>query len=301
MHFLMLAENNTYSVEPRLSMKYEFLPQQFISFGYGLHGQMQPLGVYFLQYKDQHGNITTPNHDLEFTKAHHFVLAYDRMLGEQLRMKTELYYQHLYNVPVSVSQNSTYSILNQSEGYTNEVLGNNGKGRNVGLELTLEQFMKNDLYFLLSGSVFDSKYEAANGEWYDTRFNCNYNFSLTGGKEIKTGSWLRNRVAGFNLKAVYSGGMRETPLNAEKSAEAGYAVYHEDRPFSDKVNDYFRADIHFSLKRNRPKSTITWALDIQNASSTRNVYGRYFDPLTSRVKTAYQAPLIPILSYKIEF
>lgn len=301
LHYLMLVENSSYSIEPRLSVKYEISPAQSLSLGYGMHSQVQPLGVYFVQREQTDHSFSKPNKDLGFSKAHHFVLGYDKMLTEFLHLKAEVYYQHLYNIPVSTDPNSTYSILNQEEGYTSELLVNKGTGRNTGLEITFEQFMRKDLYFLCSGSLYDSKYTAADGNEYNTRFNGHYNFSFTAGKEIKTGDKFRKRIIGLNLKSVYSGGMRETPIDEPASIAAGYTVYDEDKAFENKTRDYFRSDIRISLKRNRPKSTVTWALDVQNVSSYRNVYGKYFDPQSGKTKTAYQAPLIPILSYKIDF
>ena len=300
-HFLALADNSTSSVEPRLSLKYELTPVQSISLGYGMHSQVQPLGVYFTQQVNPEGEIIQPNKKLEMSKAQHAVLAYERSLTEFLHLKAELYYQRLYNIPVSDDQTSTYSILNQEEGYTDEILTNKGLGRNTGLELSFEHFMRKDLYFLLSASLFDSKYKASNGQWYNTRYNSNYNYSLTGGKEFKTGEKFRNRIVGFNIKSVYSGGKRETPIDEAASVEKGYTVYNDDQAFEHRINDYFRADVRLSIKRNRPKSTVTWALDIQNVTNHKNVYGRYFDPQLGKTKTYYQTPLIPILSYKIDF
>ncbi len=297
LHFLMLAANGTYSVEPRLSAKYELSSVQFISLGYGIHSQVQPLGVYFVQ--DEFAS--RPNKDLGFSKAQHVVLAYDRSLTEFLHLKLEAYYQYLYNIPVGTDASENFSSINQEEGYSTETLVNKGKGRNAGLEITFEQFMKKDFYFLLSGSVFDSRYKALNGKWYNTRYNSNYNFSFTAGKEIKTGAKFRNRVIGFNLKSVYSGGLRETPVNETASMENGYAVYCDDKAYTNKVKDYFRTDVRFSVKRNRTKSTVTWALDIQNVTDRKNIYGRYFDPQSGKTQTYYQAPLIPILSYKVDF
>jgi hypothetical protein len=300
-HFLALAENSTCSFEPRLSVKYEVSPAAFFTLGYGMHSQVQPLGVYFVQKRQADGSYSQPNKNLGFTKAQHAVLGYDRSLSEFLHLKAEVYYQYLYHVPVSTDLSGNYSILNQEEGYTSETLTNKGAGRNLGLELTFEQFMKKDFYFLLSASLFDSKYKAANGEWYNTRFNSNYNFSFTAGKEIKTGEKFRNRIIGLNLKSVYSGGMRETPINEVSSVEKGYTVYYEDKAYTNRVHDYFRADIRLSVKRNRAKSTVTWAMDVQNVTAYKNISGKYFDPQSGKTKTAYQAPLIPILSYKIDF
>jgi hypothetical protein len=300
-HFLGLEDNSTYAVEPRMSLKYELSPIQSFSLGYGMHSQVQPLGVYFVEQENAGGGISTPNKNLGFSKAQHIVVGYDRSLSEFLHFKAEIYHQYLYNIPISVDPTSTYSILNQEEGYSSEILTNKGVGQNTGLELTFEQFMRKDAYFLFSASLFDSKYKAPNGEWYNTLYNNNYNFSFTAGKEIKTGEKFRNRILGFNIKSVYSGGKRETPINEEASVEKGYTVYYEDQAYEHRMADYFRTDIRISLKRNRPKSTVTWAFDVQNVTNHQNVYGKYFDPQVGKTKTYYQTSIIPILSYKIDF
>jgi hypothetical protein len=87
----------------------------------------------------------------------------------------------------------------------------------------------------------------------------------------------------------------------EKSMQNNETEYIEALAFSEKLPDYFRTDLRLSLKRNKPKSTHTLALDIQNISNHENIFGRYFDPFTGEVKTAYQLPLLPVLSYKVEF
>ncbi|NBP70395.1 MAG: hypothetical protein EBU52_16840 [Cytophagia bacterium] len=270
---------------------------QRINLGYGLHSQIQPLGTYFGE-SIINGESVRTNEDLELSKSHHFVLGYDRSLNDHLRVKLETYYQHLYDIPVKAEGNSSYSLINRQWDYETEPLVNDGLGRNYGLELTLEQFMHNDVYFLLSASLYESKYKSTDNVWRDTRYNGNGNITFTGGKEFKLN---KNRILGINIRSIYSGGFRTTPINVEASVAKGETVYYEDRAFSEQVSDYFRPDLRISLKRNKAKSTHTLALDIQNAVNRKNVFGSYFEPLTGEVKVAYQTPLIPILSYKIEF
>lgn len=229
------------------------------------------------------------------------MLGYDRSINEHLRFKVESYYQHLYQVPVGTEPGSTYSILNSEGGFPEEELINEGEGRNCGLELSLEQFTYRGMYFLWSTSLYDSRYKTANGNWHDTRFNGNYSTTFTGGKEIRTGEKFKNRIIGLNVKTIYAGGLRQTPIDKAASVNAGETIYLEDQPYAEKQPDYFRTDIKISLSRNKSKSTVTWSLDIQNVTNRNNVYGSYFDPLTGIVKTSYQAGLIPILSYKVEF
>src|SRR5205085_3349408 len=92
-HFFEMLTNQTYSVEPRASLKYEFSSIQSKSFGYGMHSQLQPIGVYFAEATDANGNTIHPNKNLGLSKANHFVLAYDRNINDHLHAKIEKYYQ----------------------------------------------------------------------------------------------------------------------------------------------------------------------------------------------------------------
>ena len=100
-----------------------------IALGYGLHSQIQALGVYFAQQQDAAGNKTYPNKNLDLTKSQHLVLSYSHSFSNNLKVKTELYYQRLFNVPVSVSDTNTFSTLNIQENYVSDPLTNNGKGK----------------------------------------------------------------------------------------------------------------------------------------------------------------------------
>lgn len=298
LHLLYQPSNNSTSVEPRLSLKYQLTEQQSISFGYGIHGQMLPVGVYEARVVQPDGNITQPNKNLGFNKSMHYVLAYDRVLSKYLRVKAETYYQHLYNIAVKNDINSPLSVNNHEEGYITDPLVNKGTGRNYGLELTVEQFLHNNLYFLLSSSLYDAKYKALDGVLRNSRYNGNFAFSFTAGKEFNLSN---NRVAGINIRTLYSGGLRTTPIDAARSAAAGETKYIESLAYTNQLPNYFRTDFRFSIKKNRERFTSTLALDLQNATNRKNLGGEYYNPETGSVKKWYQVPLLPILSYKIEF
>ena len=301
MHYFQLFLNNSTSFEPRASVKYEFNPRNNVTLGYGLHSQLQPIGIYFAQNPNTDGSYTTPNKNLGLNKAHHIVLGYDWSINSHSHIKTEVYYQHLFNVPISKDPTSTYSILNSTDGYSTDPLTNKGLGRNYGLELTYEHFLHNNLYYLVSGSLYSSKYKAANGQWYNTRFNTDYALTVTGGKEWVFSGKGKNRIIGFNLKSVYLGGLRYTPIDLNASIKKDETVYVDAKTFDSKNPDYYRLDIRVSLKRNYKRVTGTLALDIQNVMNRKNIGGQYYDTNTGQVKYWYQSPLIPILSYRLEF
>lgn len=297
LHYLQLLLNNSNSLEPRFSLAYELDEKQRLSFGYGLHSQVQPLGTYFAE-KEVEGEIILPNKDLDLSKSHHFVLGYDRSLNPLLRMKIEAYYQHLFQIPIKEGVYETYSIINQQWSFATDPLINEGLGKNYGVELTLEQFTHNNLYFLLSTSLYNSQYKTQENVWRNTRYNGNLNVTFTGGKEFPL---QKNRTLGVNIRGIYGGGLRTTPILLNQSIEKGETVLDDAKAFETQNPAYFRTDLRISLKRNKAKSTRTWALDIQNATNRKNIYGSYFEPMDREIKTSFQAPLIPILSYRVEF
>lgn len=300
LHYFQLLLNNSNSVEPRASAKYDFNAKHHATIGYGLHSQLQPVGVYFTE-ATQNGKTVHPNEELKLSKAHHLVIGYDYVFNDHEHVKLEAYYQHLFNIPISRDVTSTYSILNSTDGFPTEALTNKGLGKNYGLELTYERFLFRNLYYLLSASLYESKYRAADGVWYDTRFNTNYATTLTVGKEWILSEKHKNRIIGFNIKSVYVGGFRYTPIDLNSSIAAGEAKFVQSETFSKRMPDYYRLDIRFSLKRNYNRLTSTLALDVQNTMNRKNVGGQYFDAKTATVRYWYQTPLIPILSYRLEF
>lgn len=301
LHAMYLWLNNTNSIEPRASLKYDLGDKQSISIGYGLHSQQQPIGLYFAQNISKDEKTFYPNRNLKFTNAHHLVLSYNYLLGQNLRIKTEFYYQWLFDVPVSVDSATSFSMLNQAEGFISEKLINNGTGTNRGMEFTLEKFLSNRFYYLLSISLYESKYKGSDGIERNTRYNGNIAGSFTAGKEFMLSKKPEATILGFNTKILYSGGYRFTPIDLEASIASGGTVEIENNAFSKQNPDYFRIDAAISLKRNKPYHTTILSLDIQNATNRKNVFGQYFEPQKQSIVTYYQTTIIPVLSYKVEF
>ena len=298
-HYLRLNYNNTSSIEPRASIKWDINRKSSIAFGYGLHSQTQGWGIYFSEEKNGTGVITHPNKDLNLTKSHHFVLSYSYLLHKNLRLKTEVYYQKLYDVPVSAADTNTASTLNSISNFLTEPFVNEGTGRNYGIEISAEKYLSNNFYYLLSNSFYQSKYTALDGIERNTRFNGNYITTLLAGKDFISGR--KSKLFGLNIKTIYAGGLRTTPIDAEQSRINGYTVFIQKEAYSLQNPSYFRTDLRISYKWNRHKRTNTLSLDLQNVTNRHNVYNQWFDKETEKVVYSYQNGLIPILNYKVEF
>jgi hypothetical protein len=292
--------NSSSSIEPRFNVKYQVKQNQSLVFGAGLHSQTQPLEVYFYQTKNNIGQITLTNKQLDFVKSAHGVLGYDLNIGRYFRLKSELYGQYIYNAAVEKTA-SSFSMLNAGSnfGFPNKTnLINNGKGYNYGVEVTAERFLHKGLYYLLTVSVFESKYKGSDNIWRNTAFNSNYVVNALGGKEFKLNS---KTTFGIDTRLTVTGGQRYTPFDIAASKIAGYVLYKENEAFSLQQDTYLRWDLKFSYIRNLKKVTQKWYVDLQNVTARENIYIQTLNPKSGIISRINQIGFFPNINYQITF
>ena len=295
------ALNGSAALEPRLGLQYQLTASRTLSLAYGLHSSLQPLLAYFYQSPQPDGPPRLSNHDLGFTRSHHLVLAYDQQLTENLHLRAEGYHQWLFDAPVERFA-SSYSLLTEGADFTPNKRGNlvnAGTGRNYGLELTLERSFAQGYYFLLTGSLFESKYRGSDGVLRNTPFNSHFATNALLGRELRLGA--RGNLISLSLKATTTGGRYETPINLAASGVAHTAVLRTDQAFSQQQPTYFRADVKLGYKINRLRLTHEIALDLQNVTANQNVFQRAYNPRTNQVGTAYQQGFLPVPFYRLTF
>ncbi len=302
-HSQFLSLNNSSSVEPRLGLIYNVTNKSSLNFGYGLHAQMQPINVYFLQTEDVNGNIFYNNKNLDFTKSHHLVLGYNIQPVKDWRIKSEVYYQSIYNVPVN-SFSSNYSMLNTGATFRTDLtdsLVNNGTGTNYGIELTVEKFFNRGYYGLFTSSIYNSTYKGSDGVERNTAFNGKYVFNLLAGKEWKLGAEKRNRFS-IDMKFTNAGGRAYTPIDLDMSNLVGHEVLSTD-VYSSFYNQYYRLDFKagFTLNSGKRKIAQTFFLDLQNITNHKNVFSQSYDNQSQSLRTTNQLGFFPNLVYKIQF
>lgn len=302
-HSQYLALNNSSSIEPRIGLVYNTTSKSSFNFGYGLHAQMQPINVYFLQSKDINGSILYNNKNLGFTKSHHIVLGYNIQPIADWRIKTEIYYQALYNVPIT-SVSSSYSMLNTGATFKTDLtdsLENKGTGSNYGVELTLEKFFSKGYYGLVTGSIYNSEYKGSDGITRNTSFNGNFVCNFLAGKEWKIGKDKRNRIS-IDTKFTYAGGRATTAIDLTASVATGREVLSSDVNGSN-YEDYYRLDFKVGFKLNSSQRKIgqTFSLDLQNVTNHSNVFSQNYDNKLQKINTTYQLGFFPNVVYKLQF
>ena len=286
---LYLALNGSSAIEPRLGLRHQLNEKQAFSFAAGLHSRVLPLGAYFYNAKGRN----LPNLDLKLMKALHVVGAYEVVLRE-------IYWQHLYDVPVAAAAGDTWSILNTISGFPDRILNSSGTGRNMGIDLILEKSFEKGAFLLFSGSVFHSTYTDNAGKRHSTTFNSGSSATLMGGQEWKM---KHNSTLQLGMKLLYNGGQRLTPLLPGGTVNRYLAepALDQSRPFTEQVQAYFRPDLRIAWRKDG-RAAWTLALDVQNFINRRNQdpINRSYDPDRNAWIFREQSGLTPILSFQVD-
>ncbi len=297
-HTMFFALNNHYSIEPRIGLNWKINQLHSVSFAYGLHSQAEPLNIYLLEQYNN-GNIVQPNKELGFGKANHFVLCYKIQLDEVTHFKAEPFYQSLFNIPVVPE--SYISLLNmESAWFFNDSLVNKGTGSNVGIDLTLERFLKKGFYYLLTTSLFKSSYKGGDGIERNSLYNKNYVVNILAGKEWQTGKNKTN-IFSINARITFQGGNRYIPVDIDKTLAQQEIVYDVTHAYEAKAKDSKILSFSVNYRTNHKKYSTLLAFHIINVLGEKEFEGFSFDRKTQQVLKKEDPFIIPNISYKIEF
>lgn len=302
--YYSINDNSFSPIEPRIGATYNVGEGQNLNFGAGLHSQIQSNYLYY--YGDETiGNAPVGyNKDaMGLTKSIHTVLGYDKAFKNNTRLKAEVYYQYLYDIPVNTYA-SSYSLVNSGSGFSRlfpDSLTNDGIARNYGLELTLEKFFSGGFYFLVTASLFDAKYKGSDGVWRNSIFNGQYALNGLFAKE-----WTFKNGSALNIggKATTIGGRWYGPVDETESSQQLEIIYVDETVNTQQFRPYFRLDAKVSFTWNRPKVTHELAIDLVNILNTQNILTLTYapdHPSGNPIQEEYQLGFLPLFYYKIDF
>ncbi|MDU8959162.1 MAG: prevent-host-death protein, partial [Bacteroides sp.] len=293
-----LTLNNKWSVEPRAGLKWQATPKATFALAYGIYNRMEKMDVYFVKTKST-GNQSV-NKNLDFTKAQHIMLSFGYKISDRMNLKIEPYVQFLHDVPVMAD--SSYSVLNRSDFYVEDALVNKGRGRNIGIDITLERFLEKGLYYMISGSLFDSRYRGGDGVWYNTKFNRNYVINGLIGKEWMLGRNKQN-ILSINLKLTLQGGDRYSPIDMEATMKHPdkEVQYDERKAFSKQYSPMLIGNYTVSYRINKKKVSYEFAVKGLNFMGTKEHYGHEYNVKTGKIDATDGSTVLTNVSYKLEF
>jgi hypothetical protein len=273
-HSVYQARINDFRVQPRGMLRYNITETRDLTLNYGETSQLQPFYIYLSNEQ---------NNKLKPVDCQALSLQY-KIRFKTNTIKLQGYYQDYRNLPVNTTY--SFSVFNYFNEQFNFPLHQNGKGKVIGTDITYEKHM-NGFYLIASASVYNSLYSLDKNVFYNCRYNTGYNAVATTGKEHKLKSGRK----------FISGDIRVISRNGYKESYMAASPYLYDK----QLPSYLRLDVRLSYKKNKESSTVIWAIDLQNASNSKNVAYHYYDIYTKQTETRYQLGLIPVLSYKVLF
>ena len=166
--------------------------------------------------------------------------------------------------------------------------------------MTVEKLFSNGYSALLTGSLYESKFKNYMDEEYPTRYDGAFTNSGMFTKEFPVGPGKRN-VIGLSGRYIWTGGFRELPIDLPASIDAGREVRIYDYGFTEKLDNYFRIDWMVYFKRNKPRYTSEWKLEIINLTNRKNQLRTNYVHSTRSIEIEHQNTLIPLITYRIQF
>lgn len=300
LHYQLLILNRTQSLEPRLGIQYVSRSHNVLALGFGMHTEMQSPLLYF--YQTNVWRVVYTNKNLGFTRSKHWIASYDFNIVAGLHLKTEVYYQRICDVPVELRPTS-FSVLNEGADFGEDLkdsLVNRGTGRNYGIEWTLEKYFTKRSYFLVTASLFDSKYKGSDGIQRNTAFNTKYAINILAGKEFLLGK--KNNTLAANIKLGTVGGRYVSPINLEASQMQRQTVYDETlAPYSLRLNPYFRMDAKIGYRKNSKKSTLEFGIDLENLTMHKNIFMQSYSVQSGKVVSQFQQGFLPVPYFRFTF
>lgn len=293
-----LTLNKHWTIEPRAGIKWQANPRTSLALAYGLHSRMEKMDVYFVKMKETGDQLV--NKDLDFTKTHHLMLSYQYKLSENVNLKIEPYFQYLFDVPVEA--NGSYSVLNRRDFYVEKSLVNRGNGRNFGVDITLERYLNRGLYYMVTASVFDSRYSGGDGVWHNTRFNRNFIVNGLIGKEWMLGRNKQN-ILSINMKATVQGGDRYSPVDEEATMNHPDKEIHydESRAYSQQFSPQVIVSGGISYKINKRKVSHEFGARMLNMTGAKEYTGHEYNMQSGKIEPKNSLSSMPNISYKLEF
>jgi hypothetical protein len=160
--------------------------------------------------------------------------------------------------------------------------------------------MSRGYYYMFTASLFDSRYTGGDDVWRNTRYNRNYVFNLLTGKEWILGKNRRN-VFNANIRLLYEGGDRYTPVDLPASQLAEDVIYLENEAFTKQYAPIFICHLTVAYKVNKQKLSHEIAVKVVNATMHKEYFGHQYNFKTRQVDVERDAVIVPNISYKIEF
>ena len=153
----------------------------------------------------------------------------------------------------------------------------------------------------MTASLFDAQYQGSDLVWRNTSFNGRYTVNTLFSREFTTNGSSAFTVGG---KLTFAGGRWYGPVDTAASDAAQEIVYVDATVNTQQFRPYFRADVKFAYRWNRPKVMHEFSMDLVNVTDQENILTLTYAPDApdgNPIREEYQLGFLPIFYYKVVF
>jgi len=280
--------NEHTTMSPRFSLSCRIGENTSVNASTGVFHQNIPLPL--LVQNDANRNLT----DL---RAYHYVLGLHHLLTENTRLTVEVYDKEYGNFPLDPIQPSLFVmdlIVYDGIFLNGNPFVDGGSAFSRGIEVMLQKKLARDVYGMVSGSYFRSRYKDYDGIWrdrvYDNRYTCNVE-----------GGYKPNNRWEFSLRWIYAGGVPYTPFDQEASETAGRGVFDANKINGERQPDYHSLNIRFDRRFHFSGSNLIFYLSVWNAYERKNISDYYWNEVDNKQEEHEQWGTLPIFGLEYEF
>ena len=293
------VEGEQWKPELRFSMQYEAWENHYFKVMYDAFSQISPPEASGRYFTSEPGSGPA----LPLMSAENLSLKYFWDVKESVQFTAEIYHNIYYNLPVSSFPDQSYSAFNQVDlsRLASSNIKTDGEGRTFGLEVGYRKLMKDDWFYLASGTLYRSFYTGSQGVELPSAFDRKFNLSGTLGKEWTKVKEDKSRVFGASTRVLFAGGLQAAPIDLDVSMLNDLTLFDYSNGYTESYPAYFRVDLQLNVTWNRPGFSQRLSLDIQNATNQQNLANYYYDSFTGEIMERYQLGMIPLLTYRVSF
>lgn len=318
LHYDYFSYSEQDNLSPRFSASYYLVPSiTSINLAYGEYYQTPPLPTFGDRYQSE------VNRYLENSHARHYVLGFEHILSDGLKLNLEGYYKKYTDLPVS---KNFVNFDNRRSRFEEQLTI--GEKDAYGIDLLIQQKLVENYYGTISFSRMWSNYEdprqGREDETYPSSYDFPYVITVIVGKRFDGLRSDLNDMPFFikypsmilpfsddmeiSLRWRYASGKPYTPQQ--------YMTYEQHREGtsdwtdgwwvpSNEINSkrypaYHRLDLAFNSRYNFSNWNLSIFLSIQNLYNRKNIaYYQYNSDET--VDNVYQFAFMPVAGIEVEF
>ncbi|MGE5400910.1 MAG: TonB-dependent receptor [Ignavibacteriales bacterium] len=279
--------NENVLFSPRVSLSYEVNPVLKLNASSGIFYQRLPLVILSqkLDFKKLK-NIT----------AYHLGAGLEYLLSADTKLTVEVYDKEYDNLPLS-KEDPSFIVMDgglsgSSFGNYNE-LSSTGKGYTRGTEILVQKKLSDDIYGIISGSYFRSRYRDYDGIWRNRAYDNKFIFSFIAG-------YKPSREWEFSMRWTYAGGCPYTPFDIVKSQQLRTGVIDPAKINSARYPDYHSLNLRIDKKFFFSSQSLDIYLSVWNTYNRKNVADYYWNADKNSIETIYQWSIMPIFGIEYE-